>query len=87
LGPEDYEKSGCALINDYYDETWERPYAWDTKIGKGYIGFIRNVYIWGTYKSLSHLYYTPRRIYPYKDQCSPFTAEGYPACYACDQYL
>lgn len=72
LGPDNFEKSSCALINDYYDETLKKPYKWDTRMGKGMVGFIRNVYIWKTYKSLTHMYYTPRKNYPFKDKCSPF---------------
>ncbi|CDW83830.1 UNKNOWN [Stylonychia lemnae] len=86
-GPYNYEKSGCGVINDYYDEVTEKPYFFDTRIGQGFTGFIRNAYIWKTYKSLTHMYYTPRRNYPLKNKCSPFTGEGYPTCFGCDQYL
>ena len=86
-GPNNFEKSGCALINDYYDETWKRPNAWETRMGNGLKGFIRNVYIWNFYKALSTMYYTPRRNYPFKDKCSAFTNQGYPVCSACDQLL
>eukprot|EP00347_Sterkiella_histriomuscorum_P009708 403340186 len=86
-GPNDSQQSSCAVINDYYDETLKRPYKWDTRVGQGLVGFIRNIYFWKTYKPLTHLYYTPRRNYPYKDKCSPFANQGYPVCDQCDQYL
>ena len=86
-GPNEFERSGCAVIDDYWDETWYAPYYWDTRMGDGLIGFIKTVYIWDFYKAMTNLHYTPRRNYPYKNQCSPFNNQGYPTCGGCDQYL
>ncbi len=41
-------------------------------MGLGLIGFIKSVYFWDFYKALSLMYYTPRRLYPFKDMCDPF---------------
>lgn len=56
-------------------------------MGLGLVGFIKTVYFWDFYKSLSSLYYTPGRLYPFKDMCDPFPNQGYPVCSACDQFL
>ena len=88
-GPQSYEKSSCgSLRGHYYSETWQNPKSWETRIGDGLVGFIKAVYIWDFYKSLTNMYYTPRRNSEYRrlDRCSPFTLMGNPVCAGCDQY-
>ena len=76
-------------MSDYYTETWNFPYQWDTKVGRGLKGYIKSIYIWSTYKALTNLYYTPRRNTDYRllDRCSAFAMQGMPSCKGCDQYL
>lgn len=88
-GPQSYEKSSCGiLLGHYYSETWQNPKSWETRIGGGLVGFIKAVYLWNFYKSLTNMYYTPRRNSEYRrvDRCSPYPLMGNPVCAGCDQY-
>ena len=74
-GANSYEKSGCSVVSDYYSETWNIPYQWNTQMGNGLIGFIKAAYIWDYFKAPTNLWYTPRRNEEYRrlDMCSPFS--------------
>ena len=88
-GPESYEVQGCGtMFGHAYTETWRNPAQWDTRLGLGLRGYIKTLYIWGLYKSLTHMYFTPRRNDEYRrlDRCTPFSMMGSPTCSACDQY-
>lgn len=72
VGPKGYEISACGILNDFYDESLSPRGAYETKMGKGFIGFIKTVYFWDFAKTINTLSYIPRRNLPIKDMCTPF---------------
>jgi hypothetical protein len=74
-GPRSFERSGCALTELPYNETWALPNVWETRFGQSLSGYIKTIYLWDAYKALTNLYYTPRRNEEYRllDRCTAYS--------------
>lgn len=83
-GTNSEEHADCAIADMAYEERWQYPYYWETRVGGGYKGFIYTLYMWSFAKAQTNLYYTPRKNTPTKDQCTAFDNQQSTECPACD---
>ena len=75
-----HEVSGESTFNDWWNEKFEFPYYHQIRVGEGFVGAMRTLYMWRFPKTIGVMRMTNGHNLPIRSQCNPFTGMSYPDC-------